>query len=854
MVLPSRVTRGQLSSPGSEAESLFGEVRASMATLSNMLAHADDLGERVTMSIRESLRGLGERLDRKELRVVVVGEAQAGKSTFLDALLGERLLGLSKTPPSTITSVRRATEYGYRARFANGAVEVFASRAPDRTPELAKQIDQAQTAGTEAQHRCYVATADVASASDTVERAERALTAAFHALEEARTEAAHLASEIARREHERERFAADAAERADAMPLVLRQQPPWWALWFWVMRLFLLALAGRDWRAHRALVQERDAADEEISRLREKASRAADTHASAEAQLASASPPVEDARQALAASRSLLDQTEALREELARKAYQHRLDLDRMRSERWRRFIAEVHALSDGASRGKDVVELDIDYPAKWLPEDIVLFDTPGIATTDANAQDHARKVIQDRADVCMIVSELERGVGGATKIFLEQLRQTVPHAILVLTKMDETLVAANKDRGDPWEQVEQARRIGTRRFAREVGRDPDTVLSVAVAAEEALREGEHVGPAARRFQGEMDKLFALARQERALILGSWSAGLVRRCIGDVADAEKRAERSYQDRIAALEAKRSPEPDQFRLELMAMLEPTLMDRAKQVVASALRVLSDNAGLARVDCRQQIAGAATKQDLGPRAPGVGAAILEKLGGACEQVEAHLDEQTDRAAHDIEATAFQSLKERYQLLHEVTRTLAVPIHLEVKLVRPSRNPDLSPIFDQAVRSFDQLRIGFGLGGAAAGAAAGTLLRPGIGSAAGALVGAFASFAKTLGSVKRDCIQATDACIEGYVLDLSKQITALEPKVAAAIRASVSAGLTQASDRFARWIVEPLEAERDAIQREQEKLQHLQAHHSQLQRHDAQIASLIKTATDASVGLGG
>src|SRR5262249_16739035 len=149
--------------------------------------------------------------------------------------------------------------------------------------------------------------------------------------------------------------------------------------------------------------------------------------------------------------------------------------------------------------------------------------------------------------------SELERAVSGATKSFLQELRQAVPHAILVLTKMDDTFAeAARKGGGDPWEQVELARRIGTRRFAREVSRDPSTVLSVAVAAEEALREGDQAEPARRRFAAEAAKLFVLLRQERALILGAWSARIVRKCIGGVADAEKRATQSYQQRIEAL--------------------------------------------------------------------------------------------------------------------------------------------------------------------------------------------------------------------------------------------------------------------------------------------------------------
>ena len=105
-----------------------------------------------------------------------------------------------------------------------------------------------------------------------------------------------------------------------------------------------------------------------------------------------------------------------------------------------------------------------------------------------------------------------------------------------------------------------------------------------------------------------------------------------------------------------------------------------------------------------------------------------------------------------------------------------------------------------------------------------------------------------------MKRECATTTNSCVASYALDLSHQIEALEPKIASAIRASVSSALTQAIDRFARWIVEPLEAERAAIDLEREKLDHLQTHHRRLSGHDTQLASLIKAAADASAGIGG
>src|SRR5262249_60258643 len=116
---------------------------------------------------------------------------------------------------------------------------------------------------------------------------------------------------------------------------------------------------------------------------------------------------------------------------------------------------------------------------------------------------------IRDEVDGCIFVSELDRGVSESAKRLVRQLKSSVPHVLLVLTKVDKAFAGA-VDRGgdDPWHQVEQARRIGTRRFARELGREPESVLSVAVAAEVALRpEDSELG---RGFETEIAKLFQL--------------------------------------------------------------------------------------------------------------------------------------------------------------------------------------------------------------------------------------------------------------------------------------------------------------------------------------------------------
>src|SRR5260221_1075441 len=192
----------------------------------------------------------------------------------------------------------------------------------------------------------------------------------------------------------------------------------------------------------------------------------------------------------------------------------------RARQERYDEFASEIRSLTDPRARGREVSELHIEYPARFLPDDVVIIDPAGATSDNAELRSRAWRTILDQADGCIVVSELEHAVSRKAQKLLEQLRESVPHSILVLTKMDRSFAWAEKQGiADPREEVERARKIGTRRFARELGRDPGSVLSVAVAAEQSLHEGASAEPAGRRFAAEVVTVFKLLRQERAFIL-----------------------------------------------------------------------------------------------------------------------------------------------------------------------------------------------------------------------------------------------------------------------------------------------------------------------------------------------
>ena len=852
---PTSGPRRQALSHGPEADALLDEVRAAVGTLSKLLSHGE-LGAAVTLAIRGALDEVSAKLHRDELRVVVVGEDRSGKSTFLDALLGERLLGLAKTPPNTVTTIRSKAELGYRARLTDGFIDDFALRVPDETDKRMAELETAEARLADAKRQNVAAAVEVAAAADALERVETAMTDAFRAFETAREDAQSWSGKLDEVQQTWGRLCADATERANALPaLFRRRQPPWWAIWLWVARFVALVLYWPSWQRHHAVLLASGKAETEVDTLRAESSRAAERCWQAEAKLGAANIPVEQARQALESSRRIEHEAEAACQTLSQEVNERRREVQREQSDRKRHFVADVRALTNMEDRGKDVIDLEIDYPASLLPDDIALIETPGVTSDDVASSERAWRAIRERADACILVSELEHAVSGETQRFVQPLREAVPHAILLLTKMDETLTdATRKGDGDPQEQVERARRIGTRRFAREMGRDPATVLSVTVAAEETLRGGPASEPHRQRFEADVATLFTLLRYERALILGASSAGIVRRCIGGLTEAKAHAALSHQDRIKTLEAQRIPAPDQFYAEQMKSVDGAIVDAAKGVVASAALSLRQNADLVRTECRTKIAACTTKHDLSALAPGLAETTVKGLTAARDQATSHLEAEADRVAQDTERGVLQALRERYYILHQITRPPDLRAVIDLPLAEPHAPRELAPKLDLAMRSFDRFRVGFGLGGAALGAGVGTLILPGLGSVAGALVGGLATFAKTLGALKQDFTAASDESIAALERAIAAQIEGAAPSVADAVRASLGKSLEHALARFAPFIDEPIEEERAAIASAREKLHDLEALHRRLQEHDARLAALIKTATDASVGLGG
>ncbi|HEY3493463.1 MAG TPA: hypothetical protein VGK73_02205, partial [Polyangiaceae bacterium] len=133
----SRRSRAPAAPPSDdEGAALLAAVEAVPATLRALFEHQESLGPAALSEVERTLENVEQRLARRELRVVVAGERRSGKSTLLDAIVGDRLLGGARGGLAVATFLRRRDVPSYRARFESGKEDDFSSRVPDRAGEL----------------------------------------------------------------------------------------------------------------------------------------------------------------------------------------------------------------------------------------------------------------------------------------------------------------------------------------------------------------------------------------------------------------------------------------------------------------------------------------------------------------------------------------------------------------------------------------------------------------------------------------------------------------------------------------------------------------------------------------------
>ncbi|HEY3496510.1 MAG TPA: hypothetical protein VGK73_17545, partial [Polyangiaceae bacterium] len=839
----SRRSRAPAAPPSDdEGAALLAAVEAVPATLRALFEHQESLGPAALSEVERTLENVEQRLARRELRVVVAGERRSGKSTLLDAIVGDRLLGGARGGLAVVTFLRRRDVPSYRARFESGKEDDFSSRVPDRAGELDLVAAKLDARLAILQRDCHRARLELGQAEESRGQAELRVDRALGDVEQARELAEDAESELAAAEEDAARVERTLGALEAGIPAQVRARPPRFALFLWLWFALFVLVRRERWLRYRTSLSERESARARLLLEREKATAAAETRALAEARFQPLDRGAERARSHSSELERGLRDADAERERLRSEREELRSEREHLVSERWRRFFADLTALA----KKPGLVELAIDYPAKLLPEDVTLIDLPGLS----NETSPEWALIREQADGCILVSELDRAVSEAAKLFLRRLREVVPHVLLVLTKMDQAHERAlQRSEGDPWGEVENARRIGTRRFARELGRAPDRVLSVSVAAEALL--SDRGSELAVRSEHELDKLFLLLRRERALILGARAASAIRRCIAGLAEAETEAERAYRERILELERQRTPEPAVFREQALAQAAPAIGAAASRALSAAGEALGDGFRVLERLPEQSIDLRTRKKQYAERAAELARELA--LGAVHVRTDAQvaLEAGIERGVASIERGLFEALRERYQLLHEVRRTTSSSPRLDKPAIEA---PNFAAVVEEVredVARFDKMRWLLGASGGLAGAAGLALLDPWF-SLGGAALGGLLALVKRESRLQKGTHDRFRAALYARQREYAAELAALEPAVAVAIELALERSLERAMIRFARFIEEPLEAEREALEAEHRKLAELEELRGRVSEHDRELERLLEAGRRASVGL--
>ena len=765
---------------------LLEAVARALPDLEALLEHGDVLGAEPTAAVKDTIARGRARLEREAPHVVVVGEQKSGKSTFLNALLGVRLLGTAaRECTATVTRLRWGETYGYEARFEDGTVRRFDDLAAPPTADEEEAI----------------------AALDKVRAALAANPTPLHELPPAWPfEPAQPAEQ---REAQVDAYRSLASAQADrdaareAIPAAYRGQGGWLAK--------LIALPR--WRAAaRQLAQE-------------------------EFRCAEAERGVAQA-QRFVIERRIQSLRDVLQNEVQRRHDQ---------------FVEAVRDLTDAAGSGSRVVELAITYPGRFLPRGLVLIDTPGVNTENALHRDRAWGVIREDADACWLVSDIQQALSRSTRAFLQDLRPFVGHAFLVLSKVDRALANAEGTGGDaPADQVEEARRIAVKRFAAELDRTPKEVFAVAIAAEQALEApGSPLGLA---FAGATETLLALAKQERAIVLGARAAVAITRASGAIDLATEHGLDTYEERLTRLEAQRIPEPEAFCGEQLAAVVGKLGLRMPAIVADA--VLEGKKALARQQTAWQMAllSAMDETALRETAAQAGATEAEAVAAILEKGLARLREGTAIALAELEGPAFEALRTRYRVAQALVGSgsnLPVAAPAPAGLEEPV-TLELAAGLDDALVAYATDRLQLGVGGAAAGAAIGSMVMPGVGTVVGALVGSLAAFFISLDDLKADCVKQLDERVQAVEPRMVQALEDAGTAIQDGLLATFGRSLLDALGRFQAWIDELLAAERATIAQLQSRLDDLASRQAALRDHADALDALMRAAEESSRGL--
>jgi hypothetical protein len=209
---------------------------------------------------------------------------------------------------------------------------------------------------------------------------------------------------------------------------------------------------------------------------------------------------------------------------------------------------------------------------------------------------------------------------------------------------------------------------------------------------------------------------------ERATIAVAQASMRLRSGLGDLSRAREDVEARHRKRLAALEGQRIPDPAQFRAGQLERAHAAIERSAEDALRSAVEYLRTSLGQLRAEWTERVVTCADRAAVEARVREINDGASSRIGDLLEGTSEHVARELQSATEAIEAWALEEMQARYQLVRRLGAETLMTVASDV--TREDLDLGTSSPVQGALDAFEKQRVGLGLGGAAAGAALGTL----------------------------------------------------------------------------------------------------------------------------------
>ncbi|MDB4929954.1 MAG: hypothetical protein JWM10_2438 [Myxococcaceae bacterium] len=815
-----------------------------------------ELSAKARTALAEATADMRRRLDREEMYVAIVGEFKAGKSTFLNAMLGTRLLGAATGEfTGSVTYLREGIDADYWYLESSGRRVRFNDEVPDQRSGLVERL----------------------RAGEALARLRRAdLDSAVRARDVAIKEGNRKSNEVvgACQTEELDRAQLDAEERklveagaflqraslveqehASAVPLMLREEPRWWAFWWWTARVLLGWLWGTKRQAWRRAVGHREHGGAALNASRGLRHQADLRHLSSQRATADATQAADAAARAVRAAVDSVALAERRLADSRRAIPELSAALQRHRDDRDRQFRRHVRDLGDLHGRGATVSEVHIQFPAQRLKGGLVLMDTPGVNTPNKVFQERAWKAIEHDADACVLLTPMRQVMSQETQKIVARLTEYIPHVALVVTQVDaahKNALLITEDEDEAREQCAEAITVARQQFAKVVGRRSEEVFLVDVSADRAIADDPSFDQSwARAFDESMARLLRVLAAERTTVLAVRCAQIATAVVRSSREAVEQLKAAYNERIRTLTNSRLPDPQKEVKRLVTAHRRTLRGAYESVQQASVVAFNQ-----QVDewCDSVEAVLSSQPDKTQLEKFVQEEMPRRFKRLKVLTEKVMETQRDQLHQELtrEATAAANeIRERYRV---VSRLVAGEANVRLdglELTLGAGGDELAGGLASMLSGHDSENIFASAAGMGAGAAIGTLIFPGVGSVIGGLVGGLIGFAfgPSLDDLKKKVFAKTAEDVRAF---RAAAVQHIEQDSAHLLQQSVAA-LESLLDRqlvvFNRWIEGLVAEEQRKIDRELRRLGDLEARAGDLASVVDRLPKLIEAVARES-----